>query len=156
MTQVWECYINCGRTPRSVKPEDKEWLQTEAASTWTGQEKRRGWAKLRQTENAVFSSLCSVCRLTWKRISKILPVLQIITIHRQRYLAGLYRTGNSAEEMTWGSKVWMCVWWQIPSNPSTGEDKAGGSLWFQGHPDLHREFQASQCYTVRPCLKTNK
>jgi hypothetical protein len=42
-------------------------------------------------------------------------------------------------------------------NPSTKEARASGSLWIWGQPGLHTEFQASQVYLVRPCLKkTNK
>jgi hypothetical protein len=38
-------------------------------------------------------------------------------------------------------------------NPNTHESEACGSLWVWGQPDLHSEFQASQSYIVRPCLK---
>jgi hypothetical protein len=37
-------------------------------------------------------------------------------------------------------------------NPSTADTEAGG-LQVRGQPDLHSEFQASQGYTVRSCLK---
>lgn len=42
-------------------------------------------------------------------------------------------------------------------NPSsTWETEAVGSLGVQGQLGLHREFQVTQCYLVRPCLKTRK
>jgi hypothetical protein len=41
------------------------------------------------------------------------------------------------------------------SNPSTQEAEAGG-LWVKGQPGLHSEFEASQCYIARPCLKKKK
>jgi hypothetical protein len=34
------------------------------------------------------------------------------------------------------------------------EAEAGGSLWVWGQPGLKREFQASQGYMEKPCLKT--
>jgi hypothetical protein len=40
-------------------------------------------------------------------------------------------------------------------NPSTWEVEEGGSLWVQGQPGLHSEFQDSQGYRVRPCLGKN-
>jgi hypothetical protein len=43
-------------------------------------------------------------------------------------------------------------------NPSTGEAEAGWSLRAPGQPDLKSEFQDSQGFTEKPCLKkqTNK
>jgi hypothetical protein len=45
-------------------------------------------------------------------------------------------------------------------NPSTWEAEAGGSLadlWVKGQPGLQSEFQDSQGYTEKPCLrKQNK
>ena len=38
-------------------------------------------------------------------------------------------------------------------SPSTWEAGAGRSLCIWGQPDLLREFQASEDYTLRPCLK---
>ena len=38
-------------------------------------------------------------------------------------------------------------------DPSTQEAEAGGSLWVRGQPGLQSEFQSSQDYTVRLCLK---
>ena len=40
----------------------------------------------------------------------------------------------------------------MPFMPAMAAE-AGGSLWFQGQPSLHSEFQASQGYKVRPCLQ---
>ena len=34
----------------------------------------------------------------------------------------------------------------------TFKAEAGGSLWVQAQPGIYNEFQASQGYTVRPCL----
>ena len=41
-------------------------------------------------------------------------------------------------------------------NPSTLEAEAGESLWVQGQPGLHSEFQDSLGYTEKPCLKTKQ
>jgi hypothetical protein len=41
-------------------------------------------------------------------------------------------------------------------NPITWEAEASSSLWVQGQPGLHNEFQDSQGYKVRPCLKKTK
>lgn len=41
-------------------------------------------------------------------------------------------------------------------NLSTWEKDPGGSLGVQGQLSFGREFQATQCYVVRPCLKTTK
>ena len=41
-------------------------------------------------------------------------------------------------------------------NPSTQEAEAGGSLCFHGQPGLQSEFQVSQGYTEKPCLKKPK
>lgn len=38
-------------------------------------------------------------------------------------------------------------------NLSMQEAEAGGCLWVWGQSGLHREFQASQGYLVRPCFK---
>ena len=46
------------------------------------------------------------------------------------------------------------VWW-CTSNPSTQEAEAGGS-GVQGQPGLYSEFQDSQGYIMRPCLKKKK
>jgi len=43
------------------------------------------------------------------------------------------------------------------SNPSIWEAEAGRSLWVGNQPVLHSEFQDSQGYPEKPCLrKTNK
>ena len=42
-------------------------------------------------------------------------------------------------------------------NPSTQEAEAGMDLCdFQGQPGLQSEFQDTQGYTVKPCLKTKQ
>lgn len=38
-------------------------------------------------------------------------------------------------------------------NLSTPEEEAGVYVWVPGQPGLYSEFQASQEYKVRPCLK---
>lgn len=38
-------------------------------------------------------------------------------------------------------------------NLSTPEEEAGVYVWVPGQPGLYTEFQASQEYKVRPCLK---
>lgn len=44
----------------------------------------------------------------------------------------------------------------ITFKPSTGETKAGGSLLVPEQPGLHSEYQDSQIYTERSCLKNKK
>lgn len=41
-------------------------------------------------------------------------------------------------------------------DPSIWDLEVGGSLWVHGHPGLHSEFQGSQAYIMRPCIKSNK
>lgn len=41
-------------------------------------------------------------------------------------------------------------------NLNTQEAEAGGSLWANGQPGLHRKLQASQRYVDKPYPKTNK
>ena len=41
-------------------------------------------------------------------------------------------------------------------NSSTWKAEAGGSLWGQGQPGLCSEFQNSQGYVERPCLKDKR
>jgi hypothetical protein len=41
-------------------------------------------------------------------------------------------------------------------NPSTWEAEAGGFLSFRGQCGLQSEFQDSQDYTEKPCLKKQK
>jgi hypothetical protein len=38
-------------------------------------------------------------------------------------------------------------------NLSTQVAEAGRSLWVQGQPDLQSQYQDSQGYTEKPCLK---
>jgi hypothetical protein len=42
-----------------------------------------------------------------------------------------------------------------PFNPSTGKAEAIGSLGVQGQLGLQSNFQHSQGYTAKPCLKNN-
>jgi hypothetical protein len=44
----------------------------------------------------------------------------------------------------------MMVW---VFNPSTREAEAGGFLWVRSQPGLQSEYQDSQGYTEKPCLK---
>jgi hypothetical protein len=47
-----------------------------------------------------------------------------------------------------------CVWYH---RWALGRQKAGRSLWVQGQPGLHSEFQDNHSYRVRPCFeKENK
>ena len=41
----------------------------------------------------------------------------------------------------------------LTDNPSAWESEAGGSLWVQGQSNLQNEFQDSQDYTEKTCLK---
>jgi hypothetical protein len=41
-------------------------------------------------------------------------------------------------------------------NLSTQEAEMTGSLWIQGQPGLHSEFQDPQSYMAKTCLGTNK
>jgi hypothetical protein len=41
-------------------------------------------------------------------------------------------------------------------SPSTWNKVAGSLLWIWDHPALHSEFQDSQGYVERPCLKNRK
>ena len=41
-------------------------------------------------------------------------------------------------------------------DPSIQEAEAGGSLCVGGQPNLHREFQDTQGYMEKPCLKKPK
>jgi hypothetical protein len=41
-------------------------------------------------------------------------------------------------------------------NPGTWEAEAGRALWVQGHPILQSEFQESQGYIEKPCVKKTK
>ena len=41
-------------------------------------------------------------------------------------------------------------------NPTSQEAEAGRSLWVQNQPGLQSEFQGSQGYTEKPCLRKKK
>ena len=41
-------------------------------------------------------------------------------------------------------------------SPSTQEAEADEPLWVRGHPGLQSEFQDSQSYAEKPCLKKPK
>jgi hypothetical protein len=49
------------------------------------------------------------------------------------------------------------VWWRMPLIPALGRQRQADFL-VQGQPGLQSEFQVSQGYTEKPCLKkqTNK
>lgn len=53
-------------------------------------------------------------------------------------------------------KVWPGIVVVLAFNSSTREAKAGRSLWVQGEPCLHSDFQDSQSYTVKLHLKKQK
>ena len=44
------------------------------------------------------------------------------------------------------------VWWRMPLIPALGRQKQA-DFWVQGQPGLQSEFQDSQGYTEKPCLK---
>jgi hypothetical protein len=46
-------------------------------------------------------------------------------------------------------------WWFTPLIPALGRQRQV-DFWVRGQPDLQSEFQESQGYTEKPCLKTNK
>jgi hypothetical protein len=50
-------------------------------------------------------------------------------------------------------------WWCMPLIPALRRQRQA-DFWIQGQPGLQSEFQDSQCYTEKPCLKkpnqTNK
>jgi hypothetical protein len=49
------------------------------------------------------------------------------------------------------------VAWRMPLLPALRRQRQA-DFWVQGQPGLQSEFQDSQCYTEKPCLKkqTNK
>jgi hypothetical protein len=46
-------------------------------------------------------------------------------------------------------------WWHMPLIPALGMQKPV-HLWVWGQPGLQSEFQDSQGYTEKPCLKKKK
>jgi hypothetical protein len=46
-------------------------------------------------------------------------------------------------------------WWHMPLIPAFGSQRQA-DFRVQGEPDLHSEFQDSQDYTEKPCLKKPK
>jgi hypothetical protein len=49
--------------------------------------------------------------------------------------------------------VW--AWWCTPLIPALGRERQE-DFWVQGQPGLQSEFQDSQGYTEKPCLKKSK
>jgi hypothetical protein len=47
------------------------------------------------------------------------------------------------------------VWWCTPLIPALGRQRQT-DFWVQGQPGLQSEFQDSQGYTEKPCLKKKK
>jgi hypothetical protein len=43
-------------------------------------------------------------------------------------------------------------WWYTPLNPALGRQRQT-DFWVRGQPGLQSEFQDSQDYTEKPCLK---
>jgi hypothetical protein len=55
------------------------------------------------------------------------------------------------------SQMWLCIPLIIPALGRGGVGaETGGFPELRGHPGLQSEFQWSQGYTEKPCLKTNK
>jgi hypothetical protein len=49
------------------------------------------------------------------------------------------------------------VWWRTPLIPALGRQRQRqADFWVWGQPGLQSEFQDSQGYTEKPCLKKNK
>jgi hypothetical protein len=46
-------------------------------------------------------------------------------------------------------------WWRTPLIPALGRQRQA-DFWVRGQPGLQREFQDSQGYTEKPCLKKPK
>jgi hypothetical protein len=47
------------------------------------------------------------------------------------------------------------VWWRTPLIPALWRQRQA-DIWVQGQPGLQSEFQDSQGYTEKPCLKKPK
>jgi hypothetical protein len=47
------------------------------------------------------------------------------------------------------------AWWRMPLIPALGRQRQA-DFWVWGQPDLQSEFQDSQGYTEKPCLKKKK
>jgi hypothetical protein len=47
------------------------------------------------------------------------------------------------------------AWWCMPLIPALGRQRQV-DFWVRGQPRLQSEFQDSQGYAEKPCLKTNK
>ena len=47
------------------------------------------------------------------------------------------------------------VWWRTPLIPALGRQRQG-DFWVWGQPGLQSEFQDSQGYTEKPCLRKPK
>jgi hypothetical protein len=58
---------------------------------------------------------------------------------------------------TWGpiSKERAGWWWCMPLIPALGRQRQA-DFWVRGQPGLQSEFQDSQGYTEKPCLKKQK
>jgi hypothetical protein len=56
-------------------------------------------------------------------------------------------------ELRVNKRGWVC--WRTPLIPVLGRQRQA-DFWVWGQPGLQSEFQDSQGYTEKPCLKTNK
>jgi hypothetical protein len=52
-------------------------------------------------------------------------------------------------------RPWAGWWWRTPLIPALGRQKQA-DFWVRGQPGLQSEFQDSQGYTEKPCLKKPK
>jgi hypothetical protein len=57
----------------------------------------------------------------------------------------------SVKEMS----IWSSSWWRTPLIPALGRQRQA-DFWVRGQPGLQSEFQDSQGYTEKPCLKKPK